>query len=130
MGQIVGYQHTGPTAVFTFETPTTEAEPFGGSPPQDNEPVAILNPDPFDSRGVYPSYAYTETKTPNFGLVPLIYSAGPDRLYGIISTTTPVLEYSIGAKLNPCHVNAGGALIGEPTEGHFDNITSHQVTTR
>ena len=130
MGQIVGYQHSGPTAVFTFETPTTEAEPFGGTPPQDGEPVAILNPDPFDSRSTYPSYAYAETATPNFGLVPLVYSAGPDRLYGIISTTTPVLEYSLGAKLNPCYVNAGGFLIGEPTEGYFDNITSHQTTTR
>jgi prepilin-type N-terminal cleavage/methylation domain-containing protein len=131
MGQIVGYQHTGAggSAIFTCTTPSGEPEPFGGNPPQTSDDVAILNPDPFDSRGIYPSYAYTETETPNFGLIPLIYSAGKDRLYGITSETTPRTEY-MTLKLNPCYVHASGFMIGEPSDGYLDNITSHQVTTR
>ena len=110
--------------------PAGRPEPFLGNPPQTPDDVAILNPDPFDSRGVYPDPSFPETDTPNFGLIPLVYSAGPDRLYGIISTATPAIEYATTAKLNPCYVNAAGFLIGEPTEGYFDNVTSHQVTTR
>ncbi len=135
MGQITGYQHTGAggSAIFTCETTAPNPQPFGGSPPASNEQVAILNPDPFDSRGVYPDYippVNPATVTPNFGLVPLIYSAGPDRLYGITQNTSPGMEYSTTARLNPCYVNAGGFLIGEPSDGYFDNISNHQVTTR
>jgi len=133
MGQIVGYQHNGISAIFSFETPSGQPQPFAGGVPQTSDLIAILNPDPFDSRGVYPDYippVNPATVTPNFGLVPFIYSAGPDRVYGITPNTNPGLEYSTTARLNPCFVNAGGFLIGEPGDGNLDNITNHQLTTR
>ncbi len=148
MGQITGYQHTGlgGSAIFTCEMPAGRPEPFLGNPPQTSDSVAILNPDPFDSRAVYPSPAYTDTDTPNFGLVPFIYSPGPDRAYGIVSEFDPRLEYAglpappvggSGIKLNPCKPRGSGGLMGEEAPGtgepdgaHLDNITNHQLSTR
>ncbi len=155
MGQIVGYQHNSVSAIFTCQTPNGYTPPFSAGAPQTSDLIAILNPDPFDSRGVYPNNSYPETETANFGLIPFIYSGGPDRAYGIVTEYDPnILEYAgdlpppnedppsspvsgTGVKLNPCYVRTSGKLIGEESPGtgepdgaHLDNITNHQLSTR
>ncbi len=93
MGRITGYNYTlSPLSVtFSFEVPSMSmlpptANPFGGS--STSGEFVILQPDPFDSRGSYPWYAaastYPALANPTFRLYPLILSAGPDKVFGII----------------------------------------------
>jgi hypothetical protein len=143
MGKITGYQHTGPggDAIFTCETPSMQPQPFGGNPPSTSDTIAILGSDPFDSRGVYPNFTFPETRTPNFNLIPLIYSGGSDRAYGIVADVPlpAKIQYST-VRLYPCYVPTGtpfglmmgtkDSATGEPPSAWLDNITSHDLNKR
>jgi prepilin-type N-terminal cleavage/methylation domain-containing protein len=92
---------------------------------------AAAQPDPFDPRRVHGN---------NFALYPLIYSAGPDGDYDIVSDTDPPLRYSqLTPRNNPYHNPSGGQAIGTPAdvgnppdgrEGWHDNIHNHLLDTR
>lgn len=83
----------------------------------------ILSPDPFDPfkvdgrtrNGVFATYA----------LKPLIYSAGPDKIYqlGAPAASTFLAD--------PYHFDAAGNMAGSPgVEGFEDNITNHDLEAR
>ena len=118
--------------------------PFNGNPPASDEPVVLMGPDPFDSRGIYPRTGSIDTERQTFALYPLVYSAGPDRCFGILSDieegSPPIpLQYTTHS-LNPFYSSMAGELIGEtgdfPSEeffvssGWLDNIHNHQLNTR
>ncbi len=71
--------------------PVNGVQPFNpgtmAMPPAAGDQIVIMAPDPFDSRGVYPlpqaSSGTYNTQLAPFALYPLIYSAGPNRCYGI-----------------------------------------------
>jgi len=71
----------------------------------------VNNHDPFDQMKVYPGA---------YAMFPLIYSAGPDREYGIIpdgnATSNPYNDLTIGSPNSP----------GD----HLDNIHNHLIGTR
>jgi hypothetical protein len=74
-----------------------------------------LDHDPFDTRKVQPDA---------FHLVPLIYSAGPDKKYGIN------VGQGVQFRGNPfADLTIGSADPGEPG-GLFDNITNHSIEQR
>lgn len=108
-----------------------------------NGGVVILAPDPFDAAGVY-----SAGTTPGFATYPLIYSAGPDRCYGMTADFDSMnpLRYAIGpVNLNPFYsttdqVSGLKSLIGcarnEPLEqyyspnGWLDNVHNHFMGRR
>jgi prepilin-type N-terminal cleavage/methylation domain-containing protein len=107
-----------------------------GSPAFSNVWVLIMAPDPFDPFGTTAT-----TAIPSFALYPLIYSAGPDKAYSIISDAGgAVLSYP-AAVPNPFQtvvttsgitVMVGDAVpIGsDPSNGWADNIHNHMLGTR
>ncbi|MEX0978122.1 MAG: type II secretion system protein, partial [Pirellulales bacterium] len=160
MARITAYAYSAPTATFTCETPSyTMQEPFGGNPPSSGEFV-VLPPDPFDPRGVYPLYPFgmssfppgqPDTSVPTFALYPLIFSAGPDKAYGVKddSDVDPMLKLHYAdpaVALNPFYVNpiaayTFGLFLGScphigGTEPNWrngcwvDNIHNHQLNLR
>jgi prepilin-type N-terminal cleavage/methylation domain-containing protein len=95
MARITGYSYDPTTRIGTF----TCAGQIGGQafnlgpPPNMNDTVVIMAPDPFDPTDVQrmplsePSWNYYTTNhyVPSFATYPLIYSAGPDGKYGIMA---------------------------------------------
>jgi len=93
--------------------------------------------DPFDSRRIFIN---------NYRLIPLIYSAGPDKKYGInlVNTSSGGVDWLYGVTpgttppwrledLNP-YDNPTGGRAGTPvpekdgtTNTHFDNIHNHRI---
>ncbi|HEX4142708.1 MAG TPA: type II secretion system protein [Pirellulales bacterium] len=60
-----------------------------------------IDPDPFDPMHVYPNSALVPTNAVPFALYPLIYSAGPDRTFGVLtdfSSTTPLVYATAAAQ--------------------------------
>lgn len=137
--------------------PSGSVEPFQPGGAVDGAEVAILAPDPFDPRGVYP-IAGSAITTHSFALYPLVYSAGPDKAFGIVSDVDPDPDASGNPQnpeyplvygdvdLNPCFVptNVGslpysemmGAYPQTSGEENFyvgcwdDNIHNHQLNLR
>ena len=95
---------------------------------------AINDHDPFDTQRIFPTF--------NFRLVPLVYSAGLDKKYGInIVSSTSGVGYFYGidpstlqlGDLNPYYTPTGGQA-GLPvaekdgtTNTYLDNITNHRI---
>jgi hypothetical protein len=152
MGRISGYRYdattTPPTVIFTCSTPSgVSQQAFNGESPSNAEFV-VLQPDPFDSRGIYPIYnSLPHLATPTYAIYPLIVSKGKDRAMGIKDGKGGggTLQYTQEG-LNPFYfappVNEAYELMlgsipsatdGEPNwyQGcDKDNITNHQLTTR
>jgi hypothetical protein len=91
------------------------------SPLQDGD--AIATHDPFDPLLVQPTA---------FAMHPLVYSAGPDKVYGIATENKPPdppAQYSLTVPPNdPYYVPPSGILFGAPDPtgtGHADNIHNH-----
>lgn len=156
MGRITGYQYdnstTPPTVTFTCSTPSyTQQQPFGGDTLSGE--FLVLEPDPFDSRGIYPVYnpgastpPVPNTSVPTYLIYPLIVSKGADRAMGIKDGAGgSTLRYSM-ERVNPFFVappqnEAYGMMLGsipKVTDGeplwyygcHNDNITNHSLSTR
>jgi hypothetical protein len=150
MARITGYYRDATAATFTCETPSGQPQPFTpGGVPVETDTVVVLAPDPFDPRGLYPDYI--NISTPAFALYPLVYSAGPDKAFGVVSDVNPEdagmnpnpefpLTYT-AVGLNPCFVPTVGtemmgtfpATSGEP--GFYvgcwnDNIHNHLLNMR
>jgi prepilin-type N-terminal cleavage/methylation domain-containing protein len=99
----------------------------------------INDHDPFDSRRIFPG---STTLPCYYRLIPLIYSAGPDKKYGINivhSTSGDGYFYGIDLSslllndLNPYTIPTGGQA-GTPSaeddgtiNTHFDNIHNHRI---
>lgn len=155
--QITGYSYdaatTPPTVKFICSTPSTVVElPFNGNPPNGGLFV-VTQPDPFDSRGVYPRYQKTGdppnppgSSAPTYAIYPLIISKGGDKAMGVKDGAGgSVLRYT-QENLNPFFVapiqnEAFGLMLGSvPTKNdseplwkkgcHLDNISSHNLSTR
>lgn len=74
------------------------------------------NPDPFDP---------LQSSGPNYGLFPLIYSAGPDGKYSINADISGVaVDYSTTSPPNNPYAMFGGKQLGEII-GNPDDITNH-----
>jgi hypothetical protein len=88
--------------------------------PDPNIAADAFDPHHVDTRGTY-------------RLIPLIYSAGPDAIYDILTDDSPAIHYSTTDPLNdPYHSWASGArLVGMPFDSDGDglddgdNITNH-----
>jgi hypothetical protein len=141
MGTVTGYEHTGAQAILTCSTPSGQPQPFSGGVPTTTSTVVMLGADPFDPRRVFPNFSIPETSTPNFNLIPLIYSGGSNRAFGIVADV-PLpgkIQYS-AVRLYPCYVPVGtpfGQMMGtkysstgEPENAWLDNITSHDLSRR
>jgi len=132
MARIIGYTYTAgatPSVVIDY-TPTSKS--FSGK-------AYLMAPDPFDPMHAYPTAA---APTPPYALYPLIYSSGPDKVYGInpeTSSGTP-FQYSLN-NLSPFYVPPSpnamiGVQIDNPNEtgfvskGWLDNIHNHLLGTR
>ena len=84
------------------------------------------SPDPMNPFGGAPA---------GYALFPLIYSAGRDGLYDIVSDDNPSINYStLTIPSNPYTTVTGGLQIGKPTDADqdgdlmfFDNITNHSI---
>jgi hypothetical protein len=163
--KITGYQYIPSTAVpplkpdviFTCSTPSTMAQtPFNGNVPSGGT-FTVMQPDPFDSRGVYPLMTKTGdppppagTDQPTYAIYPLIISKGGDKAMGVKDgaggTPNVTLQY-VNQNLNPFFValplmgRPFGMMLGsvpiqdddEPLwkKGcHLDNITSHDLNRR
>ncbi len=97
-------------------TPSTVGNPSGVGP--SNTIVYLTAPDALDYQGVYrkdvnasnliPAFAQTG---PTFAMHPLVYSAGPDKAYGIQGDSLPPLSYSAN-NVNPFYKPASGDPIG------------------
>ncbi len=159
LSRITGYQYdnstTPPTVTFTCETPSsTLKQPFNGDTMSGE--FAVMEPDPFDSRGVYPIYPNgavsfpvgdPDTSIPTYAIYPLIISKGSDRAMGVKDgagggTTLRYVEQA----MNPFYVappvnESYGLMLGSiPTANdseplwykgcHNDNITNHSLSTR
>lgn len=89
----------------------------------------IASPDPFDP-------LKTDVR-PTFRLMPLIFSAGPDRIYDIITDDRPPLAYdSTVSPADPFTILSGGTQLGQPVDvggdsefNDQDNITNHLIET-
>jgi len=102
-----------------------------GSGVGQGEDFIVLAPDPFDPR--------VASIKPSFALYPLVYSAGPDKAYGVLASPSPPLNY-VASGLNPVTpVTATGTkLVGNmqdiPGEraprAWVDNIHNHAITAR
>jgi hypothetical protein len=156
MGRISGYRYdattTPPTVIFTCSTPSgVSQQPFGGQSPSNAEFV-VLQPDPFDSRGIYPIYnnsTLPHLASPTYAIYPLIISKGKDQAMGIKDGMGSIgtLHYTQEG-LNPFYyappipgadnydLMLGTTPQNEPGEPKWylgcdkDNITNHQLTTR
>ncbi len=130
----------------TFSFPYESNYPFGTSSPSAGETFVLLAPDPMDPLGldniVHSQIFPSGTRGTAFALYPLIYSAGPDKCYGVnpdISTPTGALEYTL-YNLWPFVVPASGGMVGaqqdDPNEANFvkngwlDNIHNQAVTLK
>jgi prepilin-type N-terminal cleavage/methylation domain-containing protein len=155
MGYVGGYTVSGGTITIACTTPDhspanpnyTKQRPFrnnGGMNPGDD--FFVMAPDPFDPRHVYPIYNGTgsiaapnpDTSLPTFALYPLIFSAGPDKGYGVaVDFPSPGLQYST-QRCNPFVLDGGGVMIGtqkqlsvETSDRMWvDNIHNHMITAR
>ena len=75
------YQTSPPSVQVTFSIPSGASQPnFANS-----DVVFLSNPDPFDPAEAYPQIYVTNTSAASFATYPLIYSAGPDKAYGIVA---------------------------------------------
>lgn len=145
--RITEYSNSGGTASFICSVPGSGQKPFGGSTP--SAPFIVTAPDQFDQAGVYPIYNQitnakptpADTSVPSFSLYPLVYSAGPNKCFGISSDFTPPLDYTQNTvALNPFYCPSGSQYIGTPLDlpaeqnfvksGWLDNITSHSIAPR
>jgi hypothetical protein len=142
-GKISGYAYSGGTGTFTFTKPsyTTQAVFKGTAPTR----FALMPPDPFDPRGTYPLYpngaafspGQSDTSAATFALYPLIFSAGPDKNYGVAVDFSPALEYS-NVRCNPFAFDGTGVMIGTQKQlsvetsnnAWIDNIHNHMITSR
>lgn len=165
MARITRYDYNSGVARITCETPATTQQPafqrrepssgFGENLPNSGDQFFVVSPDPFDPRGTYPRYypgastpTLPDTSIPTFALYPLIFSAGPDKAYGVKDDTgtdaASRLHYSAVA-LNPFYVPPmvdlsfglflGSFLTSSPEPGFYvgcwnDNIHNHQLNTR
>ena len=130
MAKITGYSYAGGTATVSYT--------FVGASPSFSGQVALTNPDPFDPRGVYPTAIAPQ---PPFALYPMIFSAGSNKCFGVVTDSATPLRYA-SSNLNPFFVTTGGTpeFIGtardipaEPnfvTNGWLDNIHNHMIGTR
>ncbi len=81
---------------------------------------ATAQPDPFDPLKIYPAH---------FALFPLVYSAGPDGLYGIeggsvnYAAVTPRNDPWFSVTTAP--IIGGPAVDGGKSNTHLDNLTNH-----
>jgi len=120
-------------------TPNSVGVP--GSVAGANLPVVITGPDPFDPTGVYRKDKFLGTfpafnqAGPPFALYPLVYSAGPDKSYGVISDSATPLRY-IQQNVNPFFKPMGSDAMGTTTQiagerGDWkDNIHNHALGQR
>ncbi len=96
MARITGYTYAAGVGTFTCAgAPTGDA--FNGTPPDQNDTVVIMAPDPFDPTDAQRywstvnlppnniSYYDPDKYVPSFAIYPLIYSAGPDGQFGILA---------------------------------------------
>ncbi|MBP86556.1 MAG: hypothetical protein CMJ64_07565 [Planctomycetaceae bacterium] len=94
---------------------------------------AEASPDPFDA---------LQVDGQNYALIPLIYSAGPDRIYDLSDAVTPPLIYTAPTPPNLPNdpytpIPAPALLVGRPQSGggpsdefnSLDNITNHLIAT-
>jgi len=94
---------------------------------QPHDPVA--SPDPFDPLDMdRPSGGPRE----NYRLVPLIYSAGPDGIYDVVSDDNPPISYATIVPRNDPYYTFGGRQLGEAVDvnsdgefDNFDNVNNH-----
>ncbi len=153
MARITGYQYfplqTMPMfqpafARFTCSTSTnTTMQPFapGGGPPPIGDKYVVMAPDPFDHARVYPVYppgaapVNPDLSKPTFATFPLVYSAGPDKSYGVIGDTSTTLRY-VTQNVNPFYVPGNFKPMGyqEAIPGENgdwkDNIHNHALGRR
>jgi hypothetical protein len=149
VARITGYQYDPATrkATFTCGVPSsTMQQAFFGALPANGDSFAVMAADPFDPSGVYPIYSATasppspDTSVPSFAIYPLIYSAGPNKCFGITSDSLAVLHYT-NENLNPFVFPGGtnkmmGTMADAPMEPNFvsngwlDNIHNHLMNTR
>lgn len=157
ISRITGYQYfplqaspARPAFVrFTCSTPSyTQQKAFPNGGP--TSAFIVLPPDPFDPAGVYPVYnpgnpnppSPTDTSRPTFALYPLIYSAGPDKAYGVVgeyysnpNDETTALRYS-SRNVDPFFIPPNSEPMGFqkaiPAErGDWkDNIHNHMMGLR
>lgn len=92
-------------------------------------------PDPFDP---------FKTNPTGYALVPLIFSAGPDRKFDLALDNNPAIHYSQTASPpysmpapNWPYITVGGKMLGEPIDAEsdgsldfVDNITNHLLVVR
>jgi hypothetical protein len=131
-------------------TPTTVGNV--GSVVSANQRVYLVPPDPFDYQGVYrkdmntnPNVPLFVEAAPTFALYPLVYSAGPDKAYGIVGEhygiTTPTNDPATALKykdhfvfpfLKPAGTSAMGYQVQLSTEnGDWkDNLHNHALGRR
>jgi len=137
IARISGYTYASPAA--------TIAVPSSPPPPTFTGEAVIMNPDPFN-----PGLAKrAPTDAPSFAVYPLVYSAGPDKCYSILTdfgAVTGVLRYSVGPVfLNPAWSDTDpttgltcflGTARNDPNEKNYvpsawqDNIHNHLIGTR
>lgn len=143
MLRITGYDITGGVPKFTCETPRYTAAPLGATPSTGNVTFAVMLPDPFDSRNVYPLYPPRgNVPVASFAIYPVIVSGGPDRAIGMANKYAAGLSYA-SQGLNPFWVEdpTNGYMVGAfpPDAGSepnwkagcwLDNIHNHQLSTR
>ena len=94
-------------------------------------------PDSFDPRRVYPTTSPPAQNQATFALYPLIYSAGPDKHYDIVSDIPGPLQYST-LRNNPFNSNQIGSPQDTPQEAEpangenewADNIHNHLIGSR
>jgi prepilin-type N-terminal cleavage/methylation domain-containing protein len=132
--RITGYSFaagTPGTATITCSTPSGTFSLSGG------QTVMILNPDPFDARGVYPTAARPE---PTWAIYPLIYSYGPNRYAGILSEDPAAAVHYSSQNVNPFLITSVGLSLGSTWDdamdpryvpsGWLDNIHNHMITSK
>ena len=147
MGFIGNYSYAAGTATFTSTTPTyTGQRPFRGmGGPTGTQEFYVMAPDPFDPRHVYPLYSVSmgntapnpDTSIPTFALYPLIFSAGPDKGYGVAVDFSGGLQY-INQRCCPFPIDGNGRMIGTQMQLSvessdrmwLDNIHNHMITAR
>ena len=121
----------------------TMQQPFNGQLPSPQGSIVIFAPDPFDPTGVYPQYSTTsnpptpDTSITTYATYPLIYSAGPDKEYGVVSDSDIAMVDYVANKLYPFVKNGSGLLMGaqsvlngESDGAWRDNIHNHLQATK
>lgn len=105
-----------PRARVVCTTPSSVGNP--GSVGFSNTTVFLTAPDPLDYQGVYRKDLNTSNLVPpfaqagpTFAMHPLIYSAGPDKSYGVVGDTSPALSYA-GNNVNPFFKPTSGDPMG------------------